>query len=277
MPRISDTTLMIMLLFFGASCVAVFAAGAELAYEDEIVVTCSKGMDPGKFYYFVSRQGYTEPGYPRCFGIDDQGVFYLPEVDSLTGIRVHKFKRSGKFKVMWGVKGRSDAIYGIALGPADETYLVTKPSAEAGQVVNKYGPEGRFLYHLGREGVLPSQQLEESSTGQAPLFGNVTRLAVTGSGNAVVVDGEGDAATVYLFDSEGKLLGKGNALPPEIEDTARDHDAAYAQLAAAFKAEERDPPQKGHTLLAPDSHLYYMVFDEKTLEIHRVTFPDQSR
>jgi len=56
----------------------------------------------------------------------------------------------------------------------------------------------------------------------------------------------------------------------------------YEKFLAAWKAREeeqgqppKEPPAKSYTVPGPDGHLYYMTFDEKQLEIHRVTSPGE--
>lgn len=264
--------------------------GAHLAIEDVTVVTCARGKDPGEFWNY----DYAPQLVPRCLVVGANGMVCLPEVGRYVGIRVHQFKPDGKFKVMWGLVtspsarggyrynkvervqeplfGTPRAVHCAALCVDGSLYLGVERAGDSGVLVNKYSEEGRFQYHLGPEGVLPPEELKEDRAGQAVLFGNVTRLAVTSGDQVVVVDGPAEAGTVYRFDAAGKLLDKGNALPAEIAQTVEAHNAAYEKLVSAFQAADKEPPSKNYTVLAPDGHLYYMVFDKSELEIHRVTF-----
>ncbi len=301
MPRISNMKLRVILHLVVAACVAMPVARARLLYMDEIVVTCSKGTGPGELYYFLDMEGHPAPGYPRCFVIDAEARFYIPEVATYTGIRLHKFKPNGKFKVMWGLLaspgvrggyrwdkeaevhvplfGTPLAVHALAVVSEGECYLALTRAGDPRTLVNKYSAEGRFLYHLGPKGVLTPQELTKESIQRATLFADIVRLAVTASGHLVVAESNTDGDMVYTFDSEGKLLEKRDALPPELAEQAHAHNAAYDKLAAAFQAEEKEPPPKSHTVLAPDGQLYYMVMVNlkygAKLEIHRLTFSQQ--
>lgn len=114
------------------------------------------------------------------------------------------FDRDGTFLYSWG-EGCFGRAHGITIGPDDGVYCADDFS----HVVEKYTPEGKFLFRLGTKGrpsdtgVINNDHRTIRRVG-AP-FNLPTNVALAPGGEIYVSDGYGNCC-VHKFSPDGRLL-----------------------------------------------------------------------
>ena len=264
---------------FLAAALCASADGQSL-FDDRVVVSCPNGLGPGDFMYL------TIPGFnifPRAFAVGSDGALYLAQEGRHSEVRIQKFREWQGFVVMHVPVSMTGCIayHGIAVSDSGDIFVTVQPTPDCERVIDRYSREGEFIYRLGCRGVLARKlRLEDvreafyRKSGSKEFFPHVVRMFPTSDAGLVVESMLRGETTVYRFGREGNLVDQATLLPPEVAEQVRRHDAGYDKLVAAMEAQGKKPPAKSLTRLAPDGHLYYMVYDRKKLEIHRITFKD---
>lgn len=259
--------------------------------EENCVVACLPGKGLGQYYYFVGA-GYNL--LPRCFAIDpNDHTFYIPEVDTLENIRLHKFDREGNFIAMLRPEGKADLVSNIAIASNGDIYMdVSRIDVEMypthfGHCICRFNREGKLLNMFGPKGPITKQDLEAERKAKEKHWEIPTREKYFQGGSRIfllanhevfivrVRDYQKLIVDTFKFDGQsGRLLEhvKDNRnLPKEI---GHRWSREWKRLEALQEAEHKQKRITGrvYSLIGPDGLFYYMSVKPERLEIRRVLF-----
>ncbi len=245
-----------------------------LADEDEVLLTCKRGGAPGE-YIHSGDSSMTWWG-PLCFALDAEGKIYIPQYASSAGTRIHKFDPQGTLTVTLGIVAEGGQHMVVAR--SGDMYLVGG-TGYYGKIINKHSSAGDFLYCLGPRGIIGSEPFPSRERGydaeHERYFTYIPLMTVTPEADLLVQEGLGvsPGPMFYRFNGQGRLLEKGRDMPPEIATLTEKKERLDRILRESLRETNQKPLV--YTLMAPDGDYYYMVYDDKELEIHRVTVVDE--
>ncbi len=262
------------LLVFAVTLSGGINGSADTERRDEVVLTCHSGGAAGEYMYTGDA---TEAFWgPLCFTVDGAGFLYIPESESAAGTRVHKFDEKGNFIVTLGIYALGAEPMQMAVACEGELYLTMLTRYR--KVIYKYSSEGELRYCLGPKGSINHEELSSErpyDPDHEGYFAYIPLLTVTSDGDLLVQEGSGPppGPVFYRFNSQGKLLEKGVEIPAEMATLTERKERLDRILRESLRGTNQKPLV--YTLMAPDGHYYYMVYDDKELEIHRVTVMDE--
>jgi DNA-binding beta-propeller fold protein YncE len=114
------------------------------------------------------------------------------------------FDRDGRFLEAWG-EGQFVRPHGIWIGSDDAIYLTD----DLDHTVQKYTPDGRLLWKLGKSGHGSDTGVQKSDyrtiNRGGPPFNQPTNLTIGADGSLYISDGYGNAR-IHKYSPDGKLL-----------------------------------------------------------------------